>query len=191
MSATRIAQLVDEDVRTGTLTAQLVRPIYYPLAQLSRALGERTVRFITNLVLGALVVLVLAGKLQLNPLAFAMMFITMPLAFTIDFLGNFIIGLTAFWIEDSSGLAFIYSRLSWILGGMLLPVDLFPDWCRQLVLILPFSQVLYGPARLFVDPSWEQLVSLITRQCVSVLVMSFLVWLIYRRAMSRVFSNGG
>ncbi|MFI4963451.1 MAG: ABC transporter permease [Legionellales bacterium] len=191
MSATRIADLVDEDVRTGIITAQLVRPIYYTLAQLSRNLGERGVRFATNLVLGSLVIFMLIGKLQLNPSAFLMLLIVMPLAFTIDFLGNFMIGLTAFWIENSSGFALLYSRLSWILGGMLLPMDLFPSWCHDLLYILPFSQVLYGPARLFVDPSWGQLVSLVIRQLISILFMSFLMWIVYRRAMRQVFSNGG
>jgi ABC-2 type transport system permease protein len=191
MSATRIADMVDEDVHTGVIATQLVRPIYYPLSQLSRNLGERSIRFITNMVLGSLVVFILIGKLQLNPLAFLMLLIVMPLAFTIDFLGNFMMGLTAFWIENSSGFALLYSRLSWILGGMLLPVDLFPSWCRELIYILPFSQVLYGPARLFVDPSWENLISLVIRQLISVLLMSFLMWFVYRQALRQVFSNGG
>lgn len=191
MSAPRIAQAVDEDVRTGAVAAQLVRPLYYPLVQLSNNLGERAVRFVTNLLLGSVVVLMLLGRLQLNPAAFLMLLLVVPLAFVIDFLGNFIIALTSFWIEDSSGFALIYSRLSWILGGMLMPVDLFPSWCRNLLQVLPFSQVLYGPARLFVDPSWDQLASLVARQVVSVMVMFLLMWLIYRRAMSRVFSNGG
>src|SRR3954471_4555066 len=41
LSTPRVAQEVDQDVRTGALAVQLIRPLDYPLARLWTTLGER------------------------------------------------------------------------------------------------------------------------------------------------------
>lgn len=48
LSAPRVAAEVDQDVRTGALAVQLIRPLDYPLARLWTTLGERVVRFGLN-----------------------------------------------------------------------------------------------------------------------------------------------
>src|ERR1041384_1250089 len=45
LSGPRVAQEIDQDVRTGALAVQLIRPLSYPLARLWTTLGERSVRF--------------------------------------------------------------------------------------------------------------------------------------------------
>ena len=66
----------------------------------------------------------------------------------LDFQGMFLIGLGAFWLEDTSGLLLIYSRVTMILGGMLIPLELFPESWQPVLRVLPFSSMVYGPARL-------------------------------------------
>ena len=53
LSTPRVAQEVDQDVRTGALTIQLIRPLSYPLYRLWVSLGERMVRFLLNALVGA------------------------------------------------------------------------------------------------------------------------------------------
>src|SRR5277367_2791222 len=45
MSSPRVTPRIDEDVRTGTIAVQLVRPLSYPLYRLASNLGEQAVRF--------------------------------------------------------------------------------------------------------------------------------------------------
>jgi ABC-2 type transport system permease protein len=101
------------------------------------------------------------------------------------------VGLCAFWIEDTSGFTLIYSRMTMILGGMLVPLELFPDFARPIVEWLPFSSVVYAPARLFVRPNLELFASVIVRQTLSLLILSLIVFLIYRAGLKRIHSNGG
>src|SRR2546425_407288 len=75
-----------------------------------------------------------------------------PFAFMIDFLGYFIVGLCAFWLESTIGLALLYSRLTMLLGGMLMPLEVFPQRVQPVLRWLPFATVVYGPARMFVAP---------------------------------------
>ena len=101
------------------------------------------------------------------------------------------IGLCAFWLEETNGLNLIYSRVTMILGGMLIPLELFPDSWQPIVRALPFSSIVYAPARLFIDPSLAFFQEVIARQIVACLVFGLGVFVIYRVACQRVFSNGG
>ena len=114
-----------------------------------------------------------------------------PLAFVLDFLFVFSIGLAAFWLEDTTGLQLIYSRLTMILGGMMIPVDLFPDNLRPLLASLPFSSIVYGPARMFVKPDGEFLLALLCNQCIAIGGLLIAVSMIWSIAARRLSAHGG
>lgn len=191
LSAPRVSHEVDQEVRTGALAVQLVRPLSYPLARLGMTLGERLVRFALNAGVGALVALVLVGPVPVAPQGLAMFAAALLGAFVLDFLALFLVGLGAFWMEDTSGLALIYSRLTMILGGMLLPLELFPEAVQPLLRALPFAGIVYGPARLFVRPDAAFLADLLVRQGVAVAAFALAVAAVYRAGIGRIHANGG
>ncbi len=191
MSGPRVTQLVDEDVRTGSLAVQLVRPLSYPLYRLFSTIGERSVRFLITFGAAATIAFFLVGPLpdwHWDSLLFA---ITLPLAFVLDFLGYFLVGLGAFWIEDTTGPMLIYSRLTMILGGMLLPLQLFPEWLQTPLHMLPFASVVYGPARMFVHPNPVECTQLLLNQIVWIAVFAAVVATVYNIALRRISAHGG
>jgi ABC-2 type transport system permease protein len=196
MSTPRLAQQVDEDVRSGSLAVRLLKPMSYPLYCLSSMLGERIVRFLFNLAIGSLIALVLVGPVSFSPAGFSLAGLSMvALAVLFSFLlggiGHLIVGLGAFWLEDTSGLLLIYFRLSMILGGMILPLELFPDWLRQIVVFLPFPYLIYGPVHLALHPDGSEFAGLALRQLACLFVMSVVAAFIYRRALGRISAHGG
>jgi len=191
LSTPRVAQEVDQDVRTGALAVQLIRPLDYPLARLWMTMGERLVRFGLNVAVGCTLALLLVGPIAFTPAGLLMFALTLPLAFGLDFAGNFLIGLAAFWIEDTSGLALIYSRMTMILGGMLIPLELFPAGMQPILRALPFAAIVYGPARMFVQPDPAFLADLAMHQGIATGVFAIAVALVYRIALGRIYSNGG
>ncbi|MBS1967374.1 MAG: ABC-2 family transporter protein [Chloroflexi bacterium SZAS-1] len=191
LSAPRVAPEIDQDVRTGALAVQLIRPLSYPLARLWSTLGERLVRFGLNLVVGAAIALLLVGPIAFSAGGLLLFLLALPCAFTLDFLGQFLIGMGAFWLEDTSGLLLIYSRITMILGGMLIPLELFPQAVQPWLRALPFSSIIYGPARMFVHPDAAFLRDLIVRQGLAIVVLSGAVALVYRAGIRRIHANGG
>lgn len=191
LSAPRVAAEVDQDVRTGALAVQLIRPLSYPLARLWTTLGERVVRFGLNTVVGALIVLVLVGPIHFSLGGLLLFVLALPLAFTLDFLAQFLVGLAAFWLEDTSGLVLIYSRITMILGGMLIPLELFPQSLQPILRALPFASMIYGPARMFVAPGAAFLAELALRQGTAIVALALAVALVYRAGLRRIHSNGG
>jgi len=191
LSAPRVAWEVDQDVRTGALAVQLIRPISYPLYRLSVSLGERAVRYLMCAAVASAVTLALVGPIGVSAKGIAVFAAALPLAFLLDLLAYFLIGLGAFWLEDTTGLTLIYSRVTMVLGGMLLPIELFPDALQPVARVLPFALVMYGPARLLVRPDLRAGALLIGKQAAAILVLGVVVLLVHRAAMRRLFANGG
>ena len=191
MSLPPIATLVDQDVRTGSLAMQLVRPLSYPLNMLANTTGERVLSFSINFAVGSIIALIFVGPLDFQIQSIAMFLLLLPLSFALDFSIYFLIGLAAFWLEDTTGLTLIYSRMTMILGGMLIPLELFPDGWQQVLRILPFSAIVYAPARTFVTGDVPLFLSLLAQQFAAILVFSFAIRVVYAIALKRVFSHGG
>ena len=141
LSMPRLYYEVEQDVRTGRLAVQLIRPLSYAATHFGQSTGERVVRFAANLTIGSLVALLLVGPIAFSVSGLGMFVLSLPMAFAIDFLAGLLIGLCAFWLESTQGIALIYSRLLMVLGGLLLPLTVYPGspqpmlradrrWCR-------------------------------------------------------------
>ena len=73
----------------------------------------------------------------------------MALAFLLQFLIKMSLALLAFWVEDTGPFFWIYSKVLFTLGGLFVPIDIYPEWLRRVAVMMPFNYVLYQPARLF------------------------------------------
>lgn len=191
MSAPPLTPKIDEDVRTGAIAVQLVRPLSYPLYRLASTLGERAVRFAVTGFAAFCIALVLAKPPEQLFYGACFALVALPGAFVLDFVGFLLVGLSAFWLEDTTGLSLIYSRLTMILGGMLLPLDLFPQSFQFILKALPFGNIVSGPARQLVHPDPAVLLALLANQALWIAVLGTAVAVVYSRAIHRVALNGG
>jgi ABC-2 type transport system permease protein len=191
LSAPRVASEVDEDVRSGRLAVHLIRPLSYAGGHLSRAMGDRMVRFVINLTVGSMLALILVGPIPISAVGVGMFFATLPAAFLLDFLGMFLIGLSAFWLESTSGLALLYTRTVMMFGGMFLPLAIYPAALQPILKVLPFASMLSAPGEMFVKPSFLLLKESIAIQGAGVAVFLGMVGMVQFIAMRRLFSNGG
>jgi ABC-2 type transport system permease protein len=157
---------------------------------LSTNIVERVVRFAINLLCGAIVSLSFVGPLTIDWFILPLSGLTILLAFVIDFLAQFCIGLGAFWLEDTSGLLLIYSRLTMILGGLLMPIELFPEILQRIAHALPFWTV-YGVAKILVKGQLLPALYLVAAQIFTICSLMLVATLIYSFAMRRVASHGG
>ncbi|MBM3279651.1 MAG: hypothetical protein FJY95_16465 [Candidatus Handelsmanbacteria bacterium] len=101
------------------------------------------------------------------------------------------IGLLAFVAEEVSVFEWIYSKLTPILGGLLVPLDFFPTWLRDMAADLPLAYIVYGSARAFVDPEPGRFLPLFAGQAWWLAVLGGLLWLGYRRSVAHLNINGG
>src|SRR5439155_15074726 len=103
--------------------------------------------------------------------------IILPAAMAFDFLISCAIGLLSFWVEDTWAFDFIYRRLVMLLGGMMIPLDIFPEPLSSIARALPFSYIVYGPTRMWVTPTPEFFAQMLLKLAVALLVAGTIVWL--------------
>ncbi len=182
---------VDREVRSGELAYRLARPIAYPLFHLGTYLGERLVRFGLNLAIGCAVAALVVGGVPLSPIGVAAALAAALLAFVVDWLWTFSVSLTSFWIEDTFGLHLLLRRFIMLLGGLMIPLDAYPEWLERVARALPFQYILYQPSRLFLSTDASGAPSVFAMQALFGGVGLVLLLAIYSRGSRRVSAQGG
>jgi viologen exporter family transport system permease protein len=191
MSLPQLTRRIDQDVRSGQLAYLLGRPCNYVFYNFAQYLGERLVRLTMNGIVGAIVALVFVGLPHFTWMGIVAWPLVTFFALSIDFVAYFSIGLLAFWTEETSSFAFIFSRLTLVLGGVLAPITIFPEPLRSIALILPFSTILYGPSRTLVHFEADQFMFLVLRQLITLAIGGVILLAVYQVAIRRVNINGG
>jgi ABC-2 type transport system permease protein len=190
LSKPRLSRGISQSVKDGSIAYLLNKPYDFLLYQLSLGLGDSLMSTLFNILAGGITVWLLVGP----PPAmwgWPLVFTSMILAWLIDFCINALIGLAAFITEEISAFEWIYSKFLLLLGGVLIPLDFFPAWLQQLTRFLPFAYTIYGPARLFIEPGLDRFITLVAVQMFWILSLGSLVFLAYRRGLSRLAVNGG
>jgi ABC-2 type transport system permease protein len=186
-----LTRRIDQEVRSGQLAYLLGRPCNYIFYNFAQYMGERLVRFTINGIVAAVVALVFVGPPHLTWMGVVAWPPVTFLALCIDFVAYFSIGLLAFWTEDTNSFSFVFSRLTLVLGGVLAPLEIFPQPLRSIAQALPFSAILYGPARTLVHFELYPFLGLLEQQLITIAAGCVILFAIYSVAIRRVSINGG
>jgi len=191
LSSSRVFVEISEAVKAGGLAYTLARPLSYPFFQVANSLGNSAPRFVLNLAVAAAVVGLGIGQIA-GSLPGLLAFLGMAaLALLLDSLIAVLIGLLAFWIEEVTPAFWIYQKLLFTIGGLFLPLEMFPDWLRRVAGWLPFQFITYVPARAFVAFEPEFVLRAVGGQVAYVAALTALVALVWRRAQRRLVVHGG
>ena len=69
--------------------------------------------------------------------------------YIISFIFKMIVGISALWLTDYSGLQQLVEAVILIFAGMLMPLEFLPNIVRQIAFSLPFSYIIYFPLLAF------------------------------------------
>jgi ABC-2 type transport system permease protein len=133
-------------VRTGDIAVDLARPVDLQLAWLAADLG----RAVWGLLSRALVPIAFGAALfgfhvPHDPAAVLLLPVSVALAVCVSFACRFMVNLLAFWVTEVRGPVMLYVLVSGLLGGHLIPVQLFPDWLRTVAYATPFPALMQAP----------------------------------------------
>jgi len=186
----RIARTIAENVKDGSIAYLLNKPYDFMLYQFSTSMGETVFRTLMNALLGGAIVWSFVGA---PPHLANWPFVLVAIlgAWVLNFCMNGLIGLLAFVAEDVAPFEWIYQKLAFIFGGLLIPLDFYPAWLQTLTKFFPFSSMVYAPARLFVSPDASNFASLVGLQLAWILILALMLTLAYRRGLRQLAINGG
>jgi len=186
-----ISKLIEEEVKTGTIAHTMNKPYSYILFHYFGFLGRTSLNLLANIAMGIIAVLLLVGPIHLAPIAVFSGILLLFLGYTLDFLIMFIIGISAFWIEDSSAFTWIYGKGQLVFGGLVIPLALFPESIRGIAELLPFSQLYYNAARIAVNFDTGLFLKFGATQLAWILIAGALSLYLFKKGVKNVSLNGG
>ena len=191
LAGRKMCARISEDVKAGNIAYNINKPYSYIGYCLSTNLGACVVRASLYIILGLVVGFIFLHSFpQLSILSVLAIFITFIFALVISILIITSIGLISFFIEDAGPLYWIYSKFILVLGTTF-PIEFFPVWARGILRYSPIYAVCYGPAKLFVDFSWDNFLLVIISQILYIIGSYMICSLIYRKGVKKLNVNGG
>lgn len=183
----RLIRAVGDDIAHGTVAVEMLRPASVLGVRVATELGRGLPRAVMLLVAGGLLATLVAGGPP-RPTTLVLAAPSLALAITANLLAQHAVAAVAFWLRDAGSAWFLYLKLVFILGGMIIPLELLPDALEQSALLLPFRAMAYAPARLaagFMEPH------LLVEQVVWIGVLGMLATAVFRAGERRLQVVGG
>jgi ABC-2 type transport system permease protein len=137
---------LNQEIRAGTLSMRLLRPIHPFVAYSAEHLAAIPLRALVALPI-AVVLLVTTGgsRIASDPFVAALIVPTLAGAWLILFFSQTILGSLAMMIERSQSVWEIWMGLYAVLSGYLVPLELMPRWLAVAADWLPFRYMLGLP----------------------------------------------
>lgn len=187
----KLCRKISDDVRGGNIAYNLNKPYNYVTYSLFSHLGDVTIKFIIYFVLGMLTGLLFLGEfVSINIFGLIGVVISCILATVISTLLITCLGLFAFYMEDANPLYWIYSKFILVLGTIF-PIEYFPKVLQPIINLSPIYAVSYGPAKLFVDFTWNNFFVIIFAQIIYIFIGYILCSILYKKGVKRLNVNGG
>lgn len=147
---TWVIYLMDRGVKNGELTPYLLQPMHPVWHYASQHWGELMARL--PIILPILAIgLAIADAWSWSLLAHLPAFLLgLAFAWIINFIVHMTVGLIAFWSDNALGYDTVIYQLYIMLGGVVIPVELFPETMQRVLAWTPFPYVLDFPVRVMI-----------------------------------------
>jgi ABC-2 type transport system permease protein len=181
-------------IRTGKFLTFALRPLNHRFFALSQKIGHRTLGFLVEFI-PCVLIFTLLFKVDMRPASLPWTALSVTLAFFMNFLVNYCIGMASFWIVQSEGIRSFYAILGGVFSGMALPLVFFPKPLQIIQFFLPFQYTAYVPAMVFLGnyslgDVHLSIPVIVAIQAAAVLCAFIVSELLYRAAMKRFTAVG-
>ena len=180
---------LSEDIRLGRISSYLIYPFGFWQFHTASFFGTQVIQIVVSFL--TVVIVVAAGfKLNLSmtetPLVLAYCVLVSLLWFSIAF----ILGLAAFWLEETWILRVIFVIIAQFLSGSIVPLEIYPAWFRSVLDYTPFPYMTYVPVKLFMGVYEGSIAAAFAIISFWLLIMVALATLTWKRGI-RMYSGAG
>lgn len=151
---------MEQDLRSGRLAYLLPRPISYLGSVFAQAFGALCANLLFLGVVAFGFTWFVIGSLPFHPLGLGVTLLFGLMAGSVALIFQMLIGLSAFWLQEVSPFYWIWEKLLFMLGGLILPLAVYPQWMQTLAHLTPFPAILGERSSLAYDFSLYNITSL-------------------------------
>ena len=143
----RLISEVGTDIVSGSVAIEMLRPASVLGVRLMSELGRTWSRLASLAALGFVIATIAAGAPP-RPAALLLAVPSLLLASLCNLALQHAAAAASFWVRDAGSAWFLYTKLVFIFGGMLIPLEALPSGVERAAALLPFRAMAYAPARL-------------------------------------------
>lgn len=143
----RVIEYESDTVVSGDIEVELLRPVHLFSFRVARWMGHAAPKVVCCVIAGLSWAYWFGGPPD-SSVALVLAAPAVVLAIFNNIVCQVGVGACSFWIRDIRGLWFIYQKLVFVLGGMLLPLEILPSGVESVAKVLPFMTMAYVPGRL-------------------------------------------
>lgn len=183
---------ISNTIKDGSIETRIVRPQHYLAYVLALRLGRQANFFIIQVFINSAVLFFLVGSppVELSLVWIASIFSLFTCGMIVALLMYMCIGLTTFWLEDSTPVMWIVDKSTMVLGGSFVPVALLPPAVRTFAEWSPFGAIM-SFAQAFAPDFSSRFGYLLFSQLLWIVVLGLLCFIMWSRGRKRIAINGG
>jgi len=179
---------VASKVEMGDFAYDMTKPFNFLIRTIVEGLAELPMTF-ALLIAGSILGVIFAGVLSITLLQFVISLLVMLIAATLLLVFNIAIGLLAIWLGRDVSSVWILCQKAMLIFAFT-PIELFPKWAQNILMLLPTTHVIYTPASLFVHFSIDKLITSVVSLGASFVVVTIALWIIYKKGVRKQNVNG-
>jgi ABC-2 type transport system permease protein len=181
----------EEDVRRGDIAYKIARPVSYVGMRFAEGMGETLARMLLLAVVGVAFAWWFSGGFPADPRGLLLAVPVGLLSAALMLLFHVFIGLLSFWLQEPTPVFWIVQKLMFVFGGLLFPLEIYPDWLRGAARWTPFAPMFHGCGRMAFG--FDPLLALETAGKIVGwgLALGGLTAWVYRRGLRVLDVNGG
>ena len=182
---------MEEDLQSGKLAYLLPRPISYLWSSFMEAAGVLCARLIVLGLVAFSFAWIRTDEIPFSSGAFIMTLAIGTLAGCIAIIFKMFIGLSSFWVKQVEPFHWIWEKLLFSLGGLMLPLSVYPMWLQKIAYLTPFPLILGGRSALALDYTWSLAFSLFGSLFLWGILGASCLLFLYRTGLRIVHIEGG
>ncbi len=186
---------IAEKIISGNLAIDLLRPVSVIKMELAQAIALRTAGVVFEFLPGIILYSLIFYPDFLTVYSLLKFLLVVILSFTLFFLINFLVGLSAFVIQSNFSLQSIKFILISLTAGAYVPLEFFPEWFNKFNGFLPFQYIFYWPIQFFLNMEFthgaEALLKVVGIQLLWAIALYLLCKYLWRKAIRKFGAVGG
>jgi len=184
---------INWEVRQGSLSMRLLRPISPIFAYMVEHLTALPIRLVIALPLTMTLLVVLAGETLPDTAAlWALTVLSMLGAWVLTFFVQLAIGALSLFMQSSIRIMDVWFAGYMVFSGYLIPLRMFPGWVRGVLDWLPFRYQIGLPVELLTGAhALPEAASLVVRQWAFALLAMAIGIFVWKRGVARFSAYGG
>lgn len=194
LTSCNVGRNVAQEVKDGSISINLLRPIDFMKRMLAQSLGELAFNFLvlSSIALIFITILYINFGGSFTFIKIILFILSLILGFLINFYFSYCFGLLAFKITNLWGIHQVMDAIIQLFSGALIPLSFFPNFAQKLMDFFPFSSIIYTPTMIYLDKfNSLEIVRYLGIQFIWVIIGIFFSKFIWKKVIKHLVILGG